>query len=164
MYYFAYGSNMSTPRLLARVPSAQKIDVGILEKHKLTFHKLSNKDGSGKCNANETNDSGHIVYGVVFNIPKNEKLNLDNIEGLGFGYEQKKVNIVLNNGSLISAFTYYATDLNSTLKPMDWYKKHVLRGARENNLPEEYIKKIEAVEAIEDLEVSRKEMELSIYK
>ena len=47
--YFAYGSNMSQRRLQARVPSATFLGIGILLGHALAFHKISKKDGSGKC-------------------------------------------------------------------------------------------------------------------
>ena len=48
MLYFAYGSNMLTERLKARVSSATPIGKANLSDHGLRFHKKS-KDGSGKC-------------------------------------------------------------------------------------------------------------------
>ncbi len=164
MHYFSYGSNMSIKRLLERVPSAKKVDVGILEKHELQFHKVSNNDGSAKCDACETGNSEHMLFGVVFHISNQEKLELDKIEGLGYGYEQKDVKILLHNGSTINAFTYYATNINPELKPLDWYKEHVIRGARENELPTEYIRRIEIIEYIEDTDAERRDNELSIYR
>jgi len=155
---------MSIRRLLVRVPSAKKVDVGILEKHVLKFHKISNKDGSAKCDACETGNPGHKLYGVVFHIPEEEKTELDAIEGLGYGYEQKDVTVLLNNGVIIEAYTYYATNINPILKPLDWYKEHVLRGARENELPVEYIRRIEVLEHIEDVDTERRDNELSIYR
>ena len=164
MHYFSYGSNMSIKRLLDRVPSAKKVDIGILEAHELKFHKISNKDGSAKCDARETGKSEHYVYGVLFHISQEEKPELDRKEGLGYGYEQKDVLIKLDNGSVIEAFTYYATNIDPTLKPLDWYKEHVLRGARENELPEEYICVIETIESIEETDLERRDRELSIYR
>ena len=49
MLYFSYGSNMSIKRIIDGVPSAKKIGVGKLLSHELKFHKVSNKDGSAKC-------------------------------------------------------------------------------------------------------------------
>lgn len=155
---------MSIKRLLDRVPSAKKVDVGILEKHELKFHKISKKDGSAKCDACETGNPEHKLYGVVFHILEKEKPELDKKEGLGYGYEQKDVKILLNNGAVIEAFTYYATSINSELKPLDWYKEHVLHGARENGLPIEYIRSIEVIEHVEDSDTERRDNELSIYR
>ena len=155
---------MSIKRLLDRVPSAKRVDVGILEKHELKFHKISTNDGSAKCDAYETGNPEHELYGVVFHISEEGKAELDKKEGLGSGYEQKDVKIQLNNGATIDAFTYYATNINSELKPLDWYKEHVLRGARENELPIECIRSIEMIEHVEDLDAERRDSELSIYR
>lgn len=155
---------MSIKRLLDRVPSAKKVDVGILENHKLQFHKISNKDYSAKCDAYETGNPEHKIHGVVFYITEDEKPVLDKHEGFGNGYEQKYVEILLNNGVTINAFTYYATSVNPDLKPLDWYKEHVLRGAIENELPIEYIRGIETIEHLEDFNIERRNNELSIYR
>jgi hypothetical protein len=47
---------------------------------------------------------------------------------------------------------------------MDWYKEHVIRGAIENELPEEYIKVIDTVDTITDPDIERHDKELSIYR
>src|SRR5258706_268593 len=88
---FAYGSNMSTRRLCERVPSARVIGVGVLKGHKLCWHKVSKKDGSGKCDAALTDAGGAEVYGVLYEIALAEKPKLDSAEGLGAGYDEKDV-------------------------------------------------------------------------
>ena len=100
----------------------------------------------------------------MFHISQEEKPELDRKEGLGYGYEQKNVLIKLDKGSVIEAFTYYATNIDPTLKPLDWYKEHVLRGARENKLPVEYIRVIETIESVEETNLERRDRELSIYR
>lgn len=164
MRYFSYGSNMSINRLLGRISSASRVGAATLMKYELMFHKVGRKDGSAKCDARETGDPGHIVHGVVFEIAKADKTELDREEGLGHGYELKDVWVKMHNGSVVQAFMYYATNIDPGLKPFDWYKEHVLRGARENGLPEEYIRKIEAVESILDADDQRRQKELSIYR
>src|SRR5438128_1900656 len=62
MLYFAYGSNMLTQRLKARVPSASPKTVAVLFDHGLRFHKRS-QDGSGKCDIVKC--PGEVVHGVV---------------------------------------------------------------------------------------------------
>ena len=163
MYYFSYGSNMSIRRLRFRVPSASCIGTGSLKQHELRFHKVS-RDGSAKCDAVTTADPDHVVYGVVYRIDEAEKPGLDRVEGLGFGYELKSVSIEMENGVGVQAFCYYATAIDSRLKPLDWYREHVLRGARENNLPGAYIRSIEAIEASADHDADRRERELSVYR
>jgi hypothetical protein len=57
MLYFAYGSNMSVSRLVARTPSAQPLGRCALRGHQLRFHKVGG-DGSAKCDAFHTGNSG----------------------------------------------------------------------------------------------------------
>jgi len=162
MLYFAYGSNMSTPRLINRVSSARVVAVARLKQHRLKFHKKG-KDTSGKCDAEFTNDAKDVVYGVVFEIAASQKAKLDEKEGLQNGYEEKKVSVYTGNGEELKAVTYYATHIEQTLKPYEWYKEHVLRGAREHGLPAEYVTTIKTVQAIPDPDKSRHDSELSIY-
>ena len=121
MFYFSYGSNMSINRLRERVSSAKFLAVAILSEHELKFHKISKKDGSGKCDALETKNPDHSVLGVVFDIAESEKLVLDQKEGLGHGYEEKFVTVTSPEGESINVTTYYATNIDSNLKPYHWY-------------------------------------------
>ena len=163
MLYFSYGSNMSRKNLTDWVPSATFVAVATLAKHVLKFHKVSN-DGSGKCDVSETANRNDQVIGVVFDISESEKPELDRKEGLHYGYEEKTVVVNSLNGESMEATTYYATNCDSSLKPYHWYKEHVLRGAKENNLPEEYIRNIKGIEATEDPDQHRHDEEMKIYR
>lgn len=161
MLCFCYGSNMSQRRLQARVPSARLVAVAELPAHRLRFHK-SASDGSAKCDAEETGNPEDRVIGVVYEVADAEKPDLDRHEALGFGYDEKQVELRTGGGNL-HAWMYYATRINNSLKPFHWYKDHVLIGARENGLPADYIARIEAVESIDDPKPERHALELSIY-
>lgn len=161
MKYFAYGSNMSLKRLQHRVPSAMPIGTFSLPEHQLVFHKHG-RDDSAKCDAYHTRDQSNIVIGRLYEIDESEKTALDNAEGLGNGYDEKIIR-VFNTKNSFKAVTYYATNLNNRLKPFTWYKQHVLIGAREANLPEEYIGAIDAVTAVEDYDKTREAQQLSIH-
>ena len=165
MLYFAYGSNMSSPRLTHpdRVPSAVIVDTGFLYEHKLAFHKPGRLDSTGKCDAFHTGDPSDYLIGVIYRIDPNDRRSLDRMESLGNGYETKEVEIVTSSNEAISAFTYIATRINKDLKPFHWYKHHVVYGARENNFPAEYIESILSIESIDDHDLERVERELSIY-
>jgi cation transport regulator ChaC len=154
MFYFAYGSNMSTARLKApkRVPFAKPKTTGTIFGHALKFNKVSKDrlgNRSGKGHIEETGNQNDLVYGVVFEITEKEKPALDRAEGLGYGYAEKTVTVTTSNGE-IEAITYYGTNLDDSLKPYDWYMGHVIAGARENDLPADYIAKLEQIEATED--------------
>ena len=163
MYYFAYGSNMSSRRLCQRVPSARAVTVATLDRHQLKFHKVS-KDGSAKCDAFKTEDANDSVYGVVFEIHPDEKIHLDRAEGLGVGYDIKQVTIKSRHGASFEAFTYYAIDIHNDLLPYHWYKDHVIIGAREHGLPHFYVEKIHAIESSHDPDTERAALETAIHR
>ncbi len=164
MLYFSYGSNLSSKRLLARVPSARKVACGWLAGHQLRFHKKSELDGSAKCDAFETGNPADRVHGVVFRIDRSEKPILDEKEGLGYGYAQKQVEICQNNGDRIQTFTYYALLINDQLQPFDWYLEHVIHGAREHDLPTNYVNRLKQITAVPDPDIRRRNQELAIYR
>ena len=145
---FAYGSNMFTERIRERVPSALRLSIGQLSGHTLRWHKRG-QDGSGKCDAEVTKCDTDVVWGVVYVCRASEKLDLDIIEGLGMGYDEKEVEI-LTETNIIKAFMYCATDKDPSLYPYHWYKAFVVNGAREHGLPQDYIERIEAVSSIPD--------------
>ena len=148
--YFAYGSNMSTRRLTDedRAPSAKVIGTGILNNNCLTFHKRSD-DGSGKCTIEYLKSSK--VYGVLFKIKKSEECKLDKAEGFPKGHYAKLfVQIEMCDskcGKKELAQTYIAAPnyICRTVKPNKDYKKCVLDGACEHNLPQSYIDFLKSV-------------------
>ncbi|HZF30560.1 MAG TPA: gamma-glutamylcyclotransferase family protein [Gammaproteobacteria bacterium] len=149
--YFAYGSNMSTQRLRERTPSAIARGAGYLVGYDLRFHKRST-DGSGKADALYTGRAEDVVWGVVFELAEAELAALDTAER---GYRRVAIDVLAPRGCLLpgstvtKAITYLAEArrIDATLRPFDWYKTHVVDGAREHGLPAEYLAKIEAVEA-----------------
>lgn len=161
--YFAYGSNMSVPRLAARIGPLSSLGVARLPGHRLCFRKVSH-DGSAKCDVRSTDQAAHQVLGVLFEIEPDARPVLDRYEGLGQGYEVKQVEVQLDDGRRLQAFTYYATRVDEGLLPYDWYKTHVLRGALENGLPADYVAAIRAVPTVCDPDPLRQQRELSIYR
>lgn len=162
--YFAYGSNMSQPRLGARTPSARVRSVASLPGHELRFHKLSREDGSGKCDIVFTGDPDHTVFGVVYSLHHGELPALDAVEGIGLGYEREQRTVYTLSGQALQTHVYIATLTRSELRPLDWYKEHVLRGAHSHQLPEDYIAMIESVPAHPDPDGERRSLELSVYE
>ena len=163
MHYFAYGSNMSLSRLRERVPSAEALGCFALSYHDLRFHKAS-KDGSGKCDAFFTSDLENVIYGVLFKIDPSEKPDLDKAEGLGYGYDAKEVTVTAHDGASVAATTYVATNIDENLKPYSWCVFHVLVGANEASLPQDYIdSRITSVEAAEDSDAGRDAKQRAIH-
>jgi len=157
---FSYGSNMLSSRMkhADRVPSAKLLGIGYITGYRLTFDKMSKKDGSGKCDAEVTKDEKDRVYGVVYTVETSQKHKLDSAEGLGNGYEEKTTDVITTRGQR-RAVMYCATSKDPSLKPYHWYKAYVVAGAVEHQLPFPYIEWLRTVESIQDPDPARRAKE-----
>ena len=129
--YFAYGSNMSTPRLRERIPAAQPVGSAVLQDYEFKCNKKS-KDGSSKGNISPQIDA--LTWGVVYKVPDAELPILDETEG---GYKRITVSVSIG-GQQTKCETYISEKLSTEL-PYDWYMKYIIDGARENGLPNDYV-------------------------
>ena len=163
MLYFAYGSNMSYRRLRLRIRSCQSLGIARLARHRLAFHKISENDGSGKCDAFYTGEQHDVVIGVLYQIDKNDLPILDRFEGQGYGYRRDPVIVQTDSGNVVEAQTYLALRIDPELLPYRWYKNHVLQGAIENRLPDNYIEIIENLPTLPDPDPLRTTREMAIY-
>ncbi len=153
MINFSYGSNMLERRLQERAPSARAIGTGVLKGHALRWHKVG-RDQSGKCDAFMTGNANDVVHGVIYEIAAADKPSLDFAEGLGAGYDEKEAAIHTAHG-VIRAHLYCATHIDPVVLPLHWYKAFVVAGARQHELPAEYIAALEAVPAVDDPDAAR---------
>ena len=160
--YFAFGSNLSSARLLQRLPYVTGSYVATLSHHRLCWRK-NDRGQSGKCDIDFTDDPAHEVYGVVYQMTQEEQLELDKIESASFGYERKQIEVLTLDGKPIEAFTYYALDILDGQRPFHWYKEHVLRGALEHDFPTHYIESIRGADSKDDHDPDRMQRELAIY-
>ncbi len=158
--YFAYGSNMPSSRLRGRCLSAEPIGVAELPDHELRWYKRSN-DGSGKCDVVAC--SGKRVIGVLYRIKDSDKTALDRAEGLGYGYEEIEVHVLLDGNNVI-AKAYQATATDESLTPYGWYKALVIAGAQEHGLPQDYIEQLKLVVSADDPDRARHDKEFYLIE
>ena len=149
MLYFAYGSNMLTARIEGRLGPCERFGAACLAGHVLRFHKLGGLDGTGKCDAFPSDDPNDRVWGALLRLTEAQLAELDAIEGPG--YRRVPVRVACDE-QLMEATMYLAKQeaRDSALRPFNSYKKMVLAGARELDLPTDYIAAIEAVPSIPD--------------
>ena len=160
--YFAYGSNMSTRRLRERTSSAKPLGIAQLFEHRLIFHKIG-RDGSAKCDIHNTGRACDLFWGVLFKISTDERYLLDRAEGLNRGYGYKTVR-VKSNETVIEAGAYYATHIDVSLRPFDWYLNFVLKGAEEHGLPNSYLNSLKSWSAIVDPDSQRSQRNFLLLK
>lgn len=150
MRYAAYGSNLHPLRLGKRLSSAQLITTALLPRWSLHFHKRGN-DKSAKCSILA---GGSGLHCAVFEISAEDKLVLDRIEGVGFGYSE----IMLSIPAVGDCASYIAEEshIDDSLLPYDWYHELVLLGAHAHGFPGDYLKRIKSRSALRDPDPDRR--------
>lgn len=133
--YFAFGSNMSSPRLQDRVGRVEVLGRALLEQHVHAFDKLG-RDGTGKGNI--IRSAGVGVWGAVYRLSGSQLAILDGFEG---GYERARIG-VWQGSDRRTAETYVARQRHPGLRPADDYVRHYLDGVEEHGIPEDYLRAI----------------------
>jgi gamma-glutamylcyclotransferase len=159
---FCYGSNLSSRCLHVRTPGAKFLTIAYLKDHKLLFNKPS-KHGAGKANLKASADANDLVWGAVYSIPAAEMRAFAYSEGKG--YDEGNFTVLSKRNVEIPVTIYFAAgdDCNDTLMPYDWYKAHILNGAEEHGLPDEYIEMLRGINSFPDPDEDKTKSELSIY-
>lgn len=154
LYYFAYGSNLLSARMQERVPSARFESAAALAGFRLAFNKRG-ADGSAKCNIVPAGESDS-VHGVIWRIAVGEKAALDAVEGPAYYCWW---HVLPAAGREYPIFTYIARPGMTTddRQPYDWYRAFVIAGAREHQLPPEYLDSLHAVSEWADPDPERAE-------
>ncbi|MFB9868770.1 gamma-glutamylcyclotransferase family protein [Vreelandella sulfidaeris] len=161
MLCFAYGSNMSTQRLAARIP-AHFVTTALLPAYRLAFHQSSG-DGSGKCDIVPTLEQS-AVYGVIWEVASRHKPTLDRYEGLGVAYSETWLTVTdLTSNRQFEEQAYIGNVTAVGIRPYTWYKHHVLAGAQEHGLPASYIRALERIDANHDLDTERHTLEMALH-
>ncbi len=159
MKYFAYGSNLLPSRIQQRLGSIVSIGKAILIDHQLNFSKVS-IDGSGKCSI--WSFAGQSVYGVVYDLALESKNLLDEIEGVGKGYESVMYDI--SGYGECFAYVAQAPYIDNNVAPYEWYKQLVLEGCRFHSFPSEYIRMVESFDSVPDHNEHRTKDNLRLIK
>ena len=151
---FAYGSNLDSARMTGRVESASPVGSAELTGYELRFHKRGSDDGTGKADAYRTGLASDVVYGFLYELDAEGLRILDEHEGEGRGYDRCLLScdvVVDGRPTKCEAWVYIADSvaIDDTLRPTRWYLDHVIRGAREHELPQELIESLQQTDTIE---------------
>jgi len=144
IYYFAYGSNISSSQMIKRCPTAKKIGVGALYGWELDFavdapHLRGNAAGIYRS-------SSEHVWGVVYAISKKDKEELDKTEQGGYYPVEVSIKMQGSQQHLNKVWVYVPAKPKSpaSTKPDPHYIEIALEGAREHGI-RELIDRLESV-------------------
>ena len=133
--YFAYGSNMCSRRLSARVGPVRALGAARLDDHEHRFSKLG-RDGTGKGNVERR--LGRVVHGVAYEVTEVQLVRLADFEG---GYRRVELDIVIAEQARAAA-TFVALHSVDAPPPSPEYVAHYRRGILEHGLPRAYARTI----------------------
>ena len=153
--YIAYGSNMWTARLRQRIGDFQVLGVVKLGGWEIHYNKIG-ADGSGKCSLDFA--PGKISWGVAYRFSRAAKTKLDEIEGVGGGYETFDI----SDEQLGQCYLYLASPghIDRNLAPYSWYQTLVVAGAREYGLPDDYVSHLDKIKSVKDKNLARERANL----
>jgi gamma-glutamylcyclotransferase (GGCT)/AIG2-like uncharacterized protein YtfP len=90
--------------------------------------------------ANILKSADNIIWGGLYEISKSDLENLDRYEGFPDSYDRKKFEVKDSQGNKYKAITYFRTGEKIGI-PSNKYKKIIIDGAKDCNLPNNYVKK-----------------------
>lgn len=129
-FYFAYGSNMSEQRMLDRGLTSKNKQMAFLDDYKFIINKRSYKNPNiGYANVKPS--EGSVVEGVLYEVKDNELILLDKFEGAPKHYSRQKLNLRLQDGTLVEGVVYIANfgwTSPKLLKTTMEYKNFILEG------------------------------------
>lgn len=153
---FQYGSNTSSERINSNDRlRGDACPVGIAyteDDFELEFIVWSHRN---QCaTANIAPSSGRKIWGILYEIPdylvrretSGSRRSLDAIEGEGQNYQRTTIALRYPNGLPVEreVITYVARNRRSELRTSLQYARHIIRGLREHNAPDDYIEYVKA--------------------
>ncbi len=99
-YYFAYGSNLLSQRIILANPSSQYLGVGRLTNYTVIFCEQNEKCpwGPKSATASITPREGEDIFGAVWILDKRDLASLDKQEGVPSLYTPFDVPVELLSG------------------------------------------------------------------
>lgn len=138
MYYFAYGSNLSTRFMKKYCPSATFVMKADLANYKIEFRHYSSSLQGGISSIVEA--PGELVQGIIYVVPENEIIEMDILESVPEGLYRREQFLVLgDNGLWHSVDLYRVADPKGPFAPSERYVEWMIEGAQEHGLTPEYI-------------------------
>jgi gamma-glutamylcyclotransferase (GGCT)/AIG2-like uncharacterized protein YtfP len=138
MLYFAYGSNINQDHMLQRCPTHIYVGTGSISNFTLYFGGTSLYWNGGAFAAIRKQRDG-IVWGVLYDLNKEEFEELDRIENVPHDYLRRSVIVTDASGMDISAFVYMASEVPVGCPSLE-YLRTIRQGAYAVGLPLHYIK------------------------
>jgi gamma-glutamylcyclotransferase (GGCT)/AIG2-like uncharacterized protein YtfP len=138
--YFAYGANLDLRRFRRRCPDSVVLGRALLRNYRLAFTRYDSHEKGGV--ADIVAEAGAQVWGALYDIDDSCLRALDEYEGAPRAYRRETVRVADDRGGEHEAIAYVANKTGA-FAPSRAYLAQITRGARDHELPDEYVKSIE---------------------
>ena len=138
MLYFAYGSNLNHREMNFTCPDNKFIKRVCLDDYEFVYDGHSNKWEGAAANILKTSDN--IVWGGLYEISESDLASLNRREGFPKSYDRKELEVKDDQGNNYLAITYFRVGKEIGI-PSNRYRKIVVSGAKDCDLPNSYVKK-----------------------
>jgi gamma-glutamylcyclotransferase (GGCT)/AIG2-like uncharacterized protein YtfP len=138
---FAYGSNLAASEMEAWCPEARFAGLARLPDHRLALNRRSIRWGGGAVDVVPA--PGEEVWGGLYDVPDGTLDRLDAKEGEGWAYRRIAVPVEAEDGRRLEAEAYEVIHKEpQEVLATPEYAALLLRGARERELPGEYVARL----------------------
>jgi len=137
--YFAYGANMDADAMRTRCPRSTPLGRARLMRHRFAL--------IAEGYATVTNDPRAAVHGVLWDLALSDVRALDAFESVSSGLYRKIIQPVFREGSASSRALVYVGRPDASARPLPGYMENVIASARSWQLPDAYIRELEAFRA-----------------
>ena len=134
---FAYGSNMDRMAMAARCPQSKAVGRASLPRHRLIIMQ--------EGYASVLRDPRQSVHGVLWDIALADMRALDHYEGVAQGLYRKVIQPVLREGGGSARALVYIGRGTQGGQARPGYLQGILAAAREWDLPEPYLRQLQAL-------------------
>lgn len=137
MHYFAYGSNLDLSHMRRLCGwHCHVLSRGTLENYELG---LDHRGYGNICQK-----QGEKVLGIIYEIDTHCIEALDEFEGSPKVFARQEVGVIDEQGNPLKAWVYIeAVEKQEKQQPNTSYWQRVVMGAKEQNLPKQWVKKLE---------------------
>ncbi|XP_035678562.1 gamma-glutamylcyclotransferase-like [Branchiostoma floridae] len=146
--YFGYGSNLLKERIQINSPTAQFKAIGNVQDYRLGFYGSWSRWGGGVATIDPT--PGHTLWGVVWQIGMENLDALNKQEGVKDNdqgvYRPVELSVKTSTGETLTCRSYRIIDTSQPNLPSPQYMEVLLGGARQQGLPEEYIRELAEIQ------------------
>ena len=136
-----------TKRMQVRCPGAKFVSAARLDGYKFVYDGRSIARGdqwAAGAVANIVPQAGSSVWGALWEITPEHEAALDGFEDFPIDYQKSNMLTVHDQGGreIHNVLAYFRAPLEPG-RPTDEYRALILNGARESQLPKEYIEELE---------------------